>query len=48
MPRPHRRPRRLLPAALATLGLALGMTWSATSLAEENPTAARDVALREG
>jgi serine protease Do len=36
-----------LPAALATLGLALGMTWSATSLAEENPTAARDVALRE-
>ena len=47
MPRPHQRPRRLLPAALATLGLALGMTWSATSLAEENPTAARDVALRE-
>ncbi len=47
MPRPSQQPRRLLPAALATLGLALAMAWQATCPAEQSPLAARDVALRE-
>jgi serine protease Do len=47
MPRPSQRPLQLPPAALATLGLALAMAWPAACPAEENPTAARDVALRE-
>lgn len=47
MPRPSQQPRRLPPAALATLGLALAMAWQATCPAEQSPLAARDVALRE-
>ncbi len=47
MPGPSQQPRRLPPAALGTLGLALAMAWQATCPAEQSPLAARDVALRE-